>query len=286
MKKILLIAAAFAALTAKAQQADGKLSAPMTVKEGKMIYERTTRMGNIRLGGGGGRENLPPEIQAQLDKMPKSRTDQFELLFTPQHALYQYLPNAADDGGAQTISGGGVVMQMRGANMNEMTYFNWAKGVRVDQREMMEKEFVVTDTITKLQWKLSDETKPILQFTARRATGSTIVQRPIVTIENGEMKRQMINDTVKVIAWYTTDVPVPTGPNYAGQLPGLILELDVNNGQSVTKAIEFSPKVSANKIKEPNDGKKLTAAEYALEREKMMEEMRKNMPAGNVIRMQ
>lgn len=285
MKKTLVILASIAAFSGKAQQADGKHSAPMMVKEGKVVYERTTRLGNMRFGGGRG-ENLPPEIQAQLDKMPKSRTDQFELLFTPQHALYQYLPNAAGDGGEQTLSGGGVMIQMRGVNANETTYFDWSKGVRVDQRELMEKNFVVTDTITKLQWKMSDETKPILQFTARKAMGSTIVQRPRVTMENGEMKREMVTDTVRVIAWYTSDVPVPTGPNYAGQLPGLILELDVNNGQSVTKAIEFSPKVSANKIKEPNDGKKLTSAEYALERDKMMEEMRKNMPAGNVIRMQ
>jgi hypothetical protein len=66
----------------------------------------------------------------------------------------------------------------------------------------------------------------------------------------------------------------------------LILELDVNNGQNVTKAIAYSPKVALNKIREPKDGKRMTAAESSKERDKMMEEMRKNMPAGNVIRMQ
>jgi predicted metallo-beta-lactamase superfamily hydrolase len=35
-----------------------------------------------------------------------------------------------------------------------------------------------------------------------------------------------------------------------------------------------------NNIKEPKGGKKLTAAEFATEREKLMEEMRKNMPAN------
>jgi GLPGLI family protein len=107
-----------------------------------------------------------------------------------------------------------------------------------------------------------------------------------MSMENGEMKREMRTDTAKVIAWYTTDVPVPAGPNYAGQLPGLILELDVNNGQSVIRAVEFSPKVAANKIKEPKDGKKMSNAEYLAERDKIMDEMRKNMPAGNRFRMQ
>lgn len=265
MKKIAALVASIFTLCAQAQ-----------TKEGKVVYERTIQMTNARFRG-----NLPAEIQAQ---MPKSRTDQFELLFTPEHSLYQFLPNAADEGGG-TFSGGGMVIQMRGG-ANEITYVDLAKGTRVDQREIMDKSFVVTDTIAKLQWKLSEETKPILNFTARKATATAINQRPRMSMENGEMKQEMVSDTVNVVAWYTTDVPVPAGPNYGGQLPGLILEINTNNGQSITKAIEFSPKVAANKIKEPKDGKKLTAAEFSKERDKLMEEMRKNMPAGNVIRMQ
>ena len=267
MKKYLAIAAAFFTLGVQAQ-----------TKEGKVVYERTVQMNSMRFGG-----HMPPEIQAQ---MPKSRTDQFELLFTSKHSLYQFLPNAADEsGGGGTFSGGGVVIQMRGGQ-NDATYVDYLTGTRIDQRDIMDKNFVVTDTVTRLKWKLSEETKKILDFTARKATATTINQRPRMTMENGEMKREMVTDTASVVAWYTTDIPVPTGPNYTGQLPGLILELDMNNGQSITKAIEFSPKVSANKIKEPNDGKKLTAAEFALERDKMMEEMRKNMGPNERVRMQ
>lgn len=269
MKKTLLIAAAAFSLFARAQ-----------TKEGKVTYERTMQLTPPRITGA----NLPPEMQAQMDRMPKSRTDQYELLFTPEHSLYQFLPNANDDGNTN-LSGGGMTIQLRGMT-GETTYIDFAKAERIDQREIMDKNFVVTDTVAKLQWKLSEETKTVLNFTAHKATATTVNQRPRMTMENGQMKREMMNDTVKVVAWYTTQVPVPAGPNYAGQLPGLILELDVNNGQNVTKAIEFSPKVNAAKIKAPNDGKKLTAAEFSKEREKLMEEMRKNMPQGNVFRMQ
>jgi GLPGLI family protein len=270
MKKFFLITATAFGLFAQAQ-----------TKEGKVVYERTIQLTNLRLGGG----NLPPEIQAQMAAMPKSRTDQYELLFTPEHSLYQFLPSAADDGGNQTFAGGGMTIQMRGGQ-NTTTYVDFAKATQIDQREIMDKSFAVTDTLAKLQWKLSEETKTILNFTAHKATATTVNQRPRMTMENGQMKREMVNDTAKVVAWYTTQVPVPAGPAYAGQLPGLILELDVNNGQSVTRAIEFSPKVATNKIKAPSDGKKLTAAEFVKEREKLMEEMRKNMPQGNVVRMQ
>ena len=265
MKKLLLIAASAFTLIAQAQ-----------TKEGKVIYERITQMTG-RFGG-----SIPPEIQAQ---MPKSRTDQFELLFTPQHSLYQFIANAADEGN-NTFSSGGRTIQVIGGGPTETTYTDFGKGIQISQREVMDKSYVVTDSLTKLQWKLSDETKKILDFTARKATSTAINQRTRMSMENGEMKRETVNDTVKVVAWYTTDVPVPAAPMYAGQLPGLILELDVNNGQNVIKAIEFSPKVAVNKIKEPKDGKKLTAAEFALERDKLMEEMRKNMPQGMRVRMQ
>ena len=79
MKRVFSIVASILALAAGAQ-----------TKEGRVVYERTTQMANIRFGSSGG--NLPPEIQAQMDRMPKSRTDQYELLFTPQHSLYQFLP--------------------------------------------------------------------------------------------------------------------------------------------------------------------------------------------------
>jgi GLPGLI family protein len=269
MKKIFLLAASAFSLLAVAQ-----------TKEGTVIYERTTQMGSFRFGG-----SLPPEVQAQMERAPRSRTDQFELLFTPQHSLYQYLPNAAADENAGSFSGGGVTIQMR-RNTNEVSYVMYAAGTRVDQRDVLDKNFVVADTVQKLQWKLSTETKQILHFTARKATATNILTRPTMSMENGQMKRETVTDTVPVVAWFTTEVPVPTGPNFQGQLPGLILELDVNKGQSVTKAIEFSPKVAANKIKEPKDGKRLTVAEFNKEREKMMEEMRRNMPAGNMIRMQ
>ncbi|MDQ6608553.1 MAG: GLPGLI family protein, partial [Bacteroidota bacterium] len=257
MKILILFAASALSFFAKAQ-----------TKEGKVIYERITQM-PVRSFG-----NMPAELQAQI---PKSRTEQFELLFTPQHSLFQFLPNAADEGGG-TFSSGGMVIRMSGG-ANETTYVDFEKATKTDQREVMEKSFLVSDTLAKQKWKLSDETKTILNFTARKATTTSINTRMRMTMENGEMKREPLTDTAVVVAWYTTDVPVPAGPSYMGQLPGLILEVNVGNGQSVTKAIEFSPKIAATKIKEPKDGKKLTAAEFSKEREKMMEEMRKNMPA-------
>jgi hypothetical protein len=50
--------------------------------------------------------------------------------------------------------------------------------------------------------------------------------------------------------------------------------------------VEVSPKVNVSKIKEPKDGKKMTATEFDKERDRVMEEMRKNMPNGMRMRVQ
>jgi GLPGLI family protein len=99
---------------------------------------------------------------------------------------------------------------------------------------------------------------------------------------NGEMKREMAMDTTALVAWFATSIPVPAGPQeFGGSLPGLILELDVNNGRTIYKAIELSPKVNLSAIKEPKGGKRMTAAEFSKERDALLEEMRKNNPGGN-----
>ena len=255
------------------------LGASSQLKEGRIIFERTFQLPTRILNGAN------PDIVAQL---PKSRTDQFELLFSNNQSLWQFLPDASGDGDPNTITAGGGTMVFRFAGgSNDISYFNFDKGLSVSQREIADKNYVVTDSVRKLDWKLGDESKTILNYKAFKATAKRISTRPRITMENGEMKREIVPDTLTVIAWFTSDIPVSAGPAiYQGQLPGLILELEENNGQTVYKAIEVSPKVSVSKIKEPKDGKKITQAEFEKERDKMMEEMQKNNQGGNrMIRM-
>jgi GLPGLI family protein len=245
------------------------------MKEGKIIYERTMTLQARNFN------NIDPNIAAQI---PRTRTESYELLFSNGQSLYQFLPSAASDDGG-TVSGGGFVMRFAGGS-NDIVYHNFEKGTKVEQRELMDRSFVISDSIRQGSWKLTDETKTILNYTAKKAVSQRISTRNQMTMENGEMKRTEIPDTAQVIAWFTTDIPVSVGPEMQGQLPGAILELDINKGLLVYKAVEISPKVNMKNIKEPKDGKRITAAEFVKEREKMMEEMRRNMPAGNTIRIQ
>lgn len=239
------------------------------LKEGKIIYERTV---SFQLPPQGAGAPPPPP------NMPRSRTDQYELLFSKDKALFQFLPTAANEEPG-TFSAPGMVIRMGGTN--DIIYSDLASGLTTSKLELMDREFLVGDTIRKLSWKISSETKTILNYTARKAVALRVQTRPRMTMENGEMKRQMITDSVEVVAWFTTDIPVSVGPGESqGQLPGAVLELSTNRGNMVYKAVEIKPNINLAHIKEPKGGKKLTQAEFVVEREKLFEEMRANSPAG------
>jgi GLPGLI family protein len=243
------------------------------MKEGKVVYERTMQMQN-RIRG------VSEDVARRI---PTSRTDVFELLFGNNQSLWQMLPDATPE--TNSFSGGGNMVVTRFGGTDDVVYYNFDKAVRVDQRELSDRKYLISDSIRKLNWKLTGETKEILGYTARKATTVRIGTRPQVSMENGEMKSEQVADTANITAWFTTQIPVPAGPEYGGQLPGLILELDMNNGRLIYKAVEVSPKVKLDNIKEPKGGKKITADDFAKERMKMMEDMRRNLQSsGGQIR--
>ncbi len=265
MKKLFFPAALLFSLAASAQ-----------VKEGRVVYERVMQMPARNIQFNGNSETIPA----------RTVTNQYELLFSSNKSLWQMLANANEGDNSFSAGGGGNMMVMRMGGPSEVAFVDVEGARSVTQREEFDRSFVVTDTLAKLSWKMTEETKTILNYTARKAVAKRIGTRMQMSFENGEMKRTQIADTSTVVAWFTTDVPVSVGPVYPGNLPGLILQLETNNGNMVYTAIEISPKVNASKIKEPKDGKKITAAEFQKERQKMMDEMQRMMPSGTQFRIQ
>ena len=148
---------------------------------------------------------------------------------------------------------------------------------KTDQRELGGKSYIIADSIKKMNWKVAGETKVILGHNCMKATTQRMQESFRMSMDNGEAKREKVMDTLNIVAWFTNEIPGSFGPDmYQGQLPGTILEIDVNNGRTSYKAIEISPKVDVAKIKEPSKGKKATPEEFAKEREKLMQEMMQN----------
>ena len=257
MKKILFFISIAFSLFSSAQ-----------MKQGKVVYERTIKMQF--------RGNLPPELAAN---MPKERKDKFELAFANGQSLWESIPDM-EENNETGDAGNGNFRVMRFGGGDDLTYHNFETGKSVQVRELNAKNYIVEDSIQKLNWKLLEEAKTILGHKVQLARAERHAMRSVMTMENGEMKRQMIPDTTVIDAWIAMDIPVPAGPEFQGQLPGLIMELNINNGQIVYTAIEISEKMNPSTIKEPRGGKHITAAEFNKERDKTFEEMQRNMPPG------
>jgi GLPGLI family protein len=168
-------------------------------------------------------------------------------------------------------------MFIRVPGSDDIAFHNITESKKVDQRELGGKSYIIADSIKKMSWKVAGETKMILGHICMKATTQRMQESFRMSMDNGEAKREKVMDTMNIVAWFTNEIPGSFGPDtYQGQLPGTILEIDVNNGRNSFKALEISPKVDVAKIKEPSKGKKVTAEEFAKEREKLMQEMMQN----------
>lgn len=234
-------------------------------KEGKVIYERSVQMQMTMAMQGGGE----PTTQTV------TRTNKFELNFANGKSSWRQMEDEIQD---DNFAGGpGTVIRNIGSSPDDITFCDFTQAKLLEQRSFMDKQFLITDSIKRNNtWKLSDETKTVLNHLCRKATSSRIGKRMSMSMENGNMVRKEVDDTVNVVAWFTTDIPVSVGPESPGQLPGIILEMETNRGRTKYTALEIIAKPDLSAIKEPTKGKKVSRAEYTEETKKLMDEMQKN----------
>ncbi|MEO6489075.1 MAG: GLPGLI family protein [Ferruginibacter sp.] len=239
------------------------------LKQGKIIYERTAQM----------RMMIADNDTGEQSKV-QTRTDKFELTFGNNQSLWKQAEKETEDEPAG--DNGGVQIRMVVAGSDDILYTNIPALKRTELRVFFDKKFIVDDSITPLKWKVTEDTKTILGHLCRKATTTTITPRMSMNINNGMMERKEVQDTAVVTAWFTNDIPVAVGPaEYQGQLPGLILAIDINNGRQVFKAIEISDKADIASIKAPAGKKHYSPLEFRKERDKMMDEMQQNNHSGN-----
>ncbi len=258
MKKILIAAGLVLSLSQlQAQQ-----------KQGTVSYERVSQM-RARFN-----------INGVENDMPQTRKDNFVLTFGNNTSLWKASEQEPEDD--HTAGGEGVQIRMVVAGSNDVLYNNFETGKKVEKRELFDKTFIVDDSIRSLKWKMTGETKTIFNFACMKATATSIVKRTMMTMNDGKMDRKEIEDTSNIVAWFTTSIPVSAGPGeYQGQLPGLILEMDIKNGTQTYKATGLSEKADLAAIKEPTGKKHYTPEEFKKERDKMMKEMQENNQGGN-----
>ena len=207
------------------------------VKEGKIVFEETIDM----------HRRIPKENEQMKAMIPQFRTTKFELSFADNRSLYKAAEEEPDLSDQQ---GGGVVMRFGGSD--NVFYKDFTTQIAIEKRNLMEKEFIVEDSIRNISWKLVDgETKTVAGHNCKKATAKT----PLGS---------------DVVAWYAEDISLSSGPAQFGGLPGLILAMDVNNSEFVYTATTISKDVKKAELKAPTKGKKVTPEEFAKLRKELM----------------
>ena len=123
---------------------------------------------------------------------------------------------------------------------------NFEKNTAIDMIEMLGKVYIVEDSLVAPNWKILNDIKDVAGHICMKA---------------------MVEDTLKnqkIVAWFAQDIPVNAGPERLYGLPGLILELDINNGAVIIEATKIENKKLVQELDLPKKmkGKKVNEAAY------------------------
>ena len=124
-------------------------------KEGKVIYQRTAQL-QLRMADHTGSEN----------ETIRTRTDKFEMNFANGQMIFKQMEDEIQDDNFS--GGGGMMIRTFGGGADDATFCDFEKARKVEHREFFDKKFLITDSIRRGNWKLSDETKTILNHTCRK----------------------------------------------------------------------------------------------------------------------
>jgi GLPGLI family protein len=254
-------------------------SAIAQMKEGKISYERKINM----------HRNLPdPQMKSMV---PEFRTDKFELIFNEAVSLFRsVVDDEAPDPFANAGGGGGGGMRMNFRMPTANTYTDLAKQTQYEERAFFEKEFLIIDSLKQYKWKLSEETKTIAKQLCKKAT--TIITAPQirmrVSMGGGGNNTDTTANTprapkeTELVVWYAENIPVSFGPdNYSG-LPGVIMEIDQDNGATVTTAVEVSAKYPKKELVAPTKGDKMNRAQFQENMMKLVQDMQRGGGMGGM----
>ena len=215
------------------------------ITEGRIVYERKVNM----------HKGLSAESQSMKNMIPEFSVSKVELLFKGDETIFRQLPEENDIRESAGENGERMIIRMGGGE-NEI-YMNHSTGKLVELRELGPRKYIIEDSIRLMNWKLSDETKSINGYSCRKAI--TTNQRKL-----------------PVEAWYTEQIPYAGGPENFGGLPGMILELNVAEGEVTFTPVEIKPSVDKSIVKVPVNGKKISRKEF----NKMMEDQFGPRPEG------
>jgi GLPGLI family protein len=183
------------------------------------------------------KENLRNEFQGESDladeirkNMPENKVTYFDLRFAGDISLFQPGRDNPDN-----------VRMWDAPGSDNIVYCDRKTQQQVSQKNIFGSTLLLADSLRRLQWRITPDTRIIAGFECRRAT-------------------TVILDSVFVVAFYTDQIVPSSGPESFGGLPGMILGMVIPKLHTSWYATHLTlnePKV----LIPPKKGKKMTYTE-------------------------
>lgn len=201
------------------------------ISKGHIRYNRKTDYISIV-------SKLPYMTQEDIDRMELTMGkwnrdgENYDLYFENQKTLYTRVKD--DTGG-------------RSWGDREFTLMrDYRSFTQEDVIETLGKVYHLEEDLTKTKWKILNEIKEVAGYICMKAETTN------------EEKGQVIH------AWFTDAIPFSGGPEGYGGLPGMIMEININEADAVITATEVNLEAAELKIPYPKKikGKKISKTDY------------------------
>lgn len=246
MKALPIIFLLFTAMSGYGQQ---------SVNSGKVTYQETVKL-QLDL------DTDNPMFEQIKGQLPDSRTTDKVLTFKGAKSLYANLPKEENSENQQIENEEGMTISMSFNTPDELFYYHSQEQKAIQQRSFMGRTFLVSGS-EQFKWKITGETKEILGYSCTKAT---------------------TGDSTQTVAWFTSAIPAFSGPDIYNGLPGLILEISLDEGKRQITATNIDLTPITTEVVAPSKGKKMDAELYAKMMEKKLKEMQQEFGgSGNVM---
>jgi GLPGLI family protein len=135
-----------------------------------------------------------------------------------------------------------------------VVYTDFKTSKVVSQKPVYEETFLVEDSVSRIKWKLTPDTRMIAGFECRKAIG-------------------ILDDSVGIFAFYTDELMITGGPEGIQGLPGMILGVGIPRLHTTwfaTKVDVFD--VNMKEVKPATKGKKVTRSAMMTALDKVLRE--------------
>lgn len=227
------------------------------IDEGAIVFEEKI---NIH-------KNLPPEMEGMKDQIPEFRTNKFILLFNSGETLYKVNEKTETEKAEEQAyrpgrSRRGMHMRFGGNREgNSAVYTDLNEYLTLSSTSFFGKQFLINGAVDTFAWKVSGKQKQVGSYLCMEAIHS--------------------DTSETVVVWFTPMIPVQTGPAGYSGLPGMILHVDINDGERMITALDIQlKKLEEGAIEKPTEGKPITQEDFKILRDEKMEEMRNEYGGG------